>query len=76
MKSLNKFTGLIKPFSLMDLYGLNSVIHKLQTYRSSIGLNLVPGELESFLTIYKGLNVFEIVEAQKEVAIPAILDLM
>ena len=63
LKSLDRFTGLIKPFSLMELYGLNCVVHKLQNYKASKGLNLVPGELESFLTIYKDRNVFEIVEA-------------
>ena len=63
MKDLDKFIGLIKPFSLMELYGLNCVVNKLDTTKKGKSLNLVRGEIESILTIYKSRNVFEIVEA-------------
>ena len=76
MKDLDKFIGLIKPFSLMELYGLNCVVNKLDTTKKGKSLNLVRGEIESILTIYKSRNVFEIVEAQKKEAIPAILELV
>lgn len=72
MKDLDQFTGLIKPFSLMELYGLNCVVNKLRAHKAGKELSLVPGELESILTIYKSRNVFELVEPQKKDAIPVI----
>ena len=63
MKDLDKFIGLIKPFSLMELYGLNCVVNKLNKTKAGKSLNLVRGEIQSILTIYKSRNVFDIVEA-------------
>ena len=57
-ENLNQFTGCIKPYSLMDVYGLFKLISK---YKLRKAQPLEICELESILTVFKGRNVFEIV---------------
>ena len=46
----------------MELYGLHGLVNKIKSTKQGKAPTLSEGELESILTVYKGRNIFEIVD--------------